>query len=96
MRYHKSPHPISRTHKPPHLTLEEWQPSPVPEPWQDLLTTGAAFLQALSTNVSPPLFETDKNTGRSYLKIPLPDKKIIQSALPAINSLVDTLKGLVK
>ena len=76
------------------------------EPWQDLLTTGTAFLQALGRNISrgqkpsgqdlTRLLETDKKTGRSYLKIPLPDKKIIQSVLPAINSLVNTLKGLVK
>jgi hypothetical protein len=90
--------------------ISKYVPGPAPEtmaePWQDLLTTGAAFLQALGRTVSRGqksgeqdlnrLFETDGKTGRSYLKIPMPDKEIIQSTLPAINSLLDALKNLVK
>ncbi len=84
---------------------KEAEPTPEPagEPLQDLLTTGAAFLQSLSKNLSGiqrsgklntnRFLETDKKTGRSYLKMPLPDKKVIQSALPAINSLLGAVKG---
>jgi len=80
-------------------------PRPMAEPWQELLSTGAAFLQILGKGITAQkdgkpdwtsLLETDKKTGRSYLKMPLPDKKVIQSALPALNSLVDTLKTLTK
>ena len=76
-------------------------PTPA-EPWQELLTAGAAFLKSISTTPKAgkpkwtTLLETDKKTGRSYLKMPLPDKKVIQSALPALNSLVDTLKTLTE
>ncbi len=99
-------------HEPPHAEPEmpveaEAAPEPVTEPWQDILSTGASFLQALGKSISEPqgsksgkpnlgtLLETDKKTGRSYLKIPVPDKQVIQSALPAISSLLDTLKGMV-
>ena len=85
---------------------EPGAPEVIGEPWQELLTTGAALLQALGKNISgaqeagrpywSTLVETDSKTGKSCLKIPLPDKQVIQSALPAINSLIDTLKNLVE
>jgi hypothetical protein len=82
------------------------EPGSMPESWQDLLSAGTAFLQALGKSMSgvqkaadtnrATLVDTDKKTGKSYLKIPLPDKQVIQSALPAINSFLETLKGLVE
>ena len=85
---------------------EPGAPEAASEPWQELLTSGAAFLQALGNGISSVqrtgkpdwtrLIETDKRTGKPCLKIPLPDKQLIQSALPAINSLLGTLKSLVE
>ncbi|MFQ5485210.1 MAG: DEAD/DEAH box helicase [Desulfobacterales bacterium] len=87
-------------------TAPEPGPKLVCEPWQDLLTTGTSFLQALDRSISgvqkngrldwATSLETDKKSGKSYLKIPLPDKKLIQSALPTINSLLETLKSMVE
>ncbi len=87
-------------------TAPEPSPEPVAEPWQELLSTGAAFLQALGRNTArgqksgrpdlTTLLERDEKTGKSYLKIPLPDKEVIQSTLPAINSLLGALKDLMR
>ena len=91
--------------EPARLVQRETAPTPGLEPWQDLLTAGTAFLQVLGRNISggqrtgkidlTKLIERDEKTGKSCLKIPLPDKQIIQSAIPAINSLLETLKGLI-
>ena len=89
-------------------TEREGEPRPAgppgAEPWQELLTTGAAFLGALGKTVSGlqgegkadlgTLLETDPRTGKSYLRIPLPEKEAIQSALPAISSILDLVKKL--
>lgn len=75
------------------------------KPLQDLLITGVTFLQSLGKTISAGQGDTSEklakffdkdNTGRTYLKFPLPDKKVIQAALPAIDSLLDVLKSLIK
>ena len=91
----------------PEIPIEaKTAPESVAEPWQELLSTGAAFLQALGKKTAgsqkagrpdlTTLLERDEKTGKSYLKIPLPDKEVIQSTLPAINSLLDALKSLMR
>lgn len=68
----------------------------------ELITAGAAFLQALSKNVSPEaekpdfsrMLEKDEKTGRSYLRVPVPEKKVIKSVLPALESLSKVLSDM--
>lgn len=70
--------------------------------YQELFAAGGTLLKILADVFSGPqtsdsqqknnFVETDKETGKSYFKIPLPDKQIIQSALPVINYFVETLK----
>lgn len=71
--------------------------------YQELFAAGGVLLKTLADVFSVPqtsdgprknnFVETDKETGKSYFKIPLPDKQIIQTALPVINSFVEALKG---
>jgi len=78
-------------------------PSPAPSPFQPLIEAGAAFLRQLGDTLaggrergaSPAasLIETDQRTGRSYLRIPVPDPKLIQTAVSALAPLAEFLKG---
>lgn len=71
--------------------------------YQEIFAAGATLLKTLADVFSVPktsdgpqrnnFVEIDKETGKSYFKIPLPDKQIIQTALPVINSFVEALKS---
>jgi len=70
-----------------------------PSPLQPLIETGAAFLRELGQVVaenrakgrSPidAFMQTDKATGRPYLKIPVPDRQTVQTVASALASLLD-------
>jgi len=75
-------------------------PSPAASPFQPLIEAGAAFLRQLGDTLAagrergaPSLIETDQATGRSYLRIPVPDPKLIESAVSALTPLADLLKA---
>ncbi|MFC1766830.1 DEAD/DEAH box helicase, partial [Planctomycetota bacterium] len=68
-------------------------PEPVNQPWSDLVTTGLSFLDKLrgvmntepgkATDTGTPAklpvaIETDKTTGQSFLKLPVPTKDLLQ------------------
>ncbi|MFA7482290.1 MAG: hypothetical protein WC314_17415 [Vulcanimicrobiota bacterium] len=40
------------------------------------------------------MIETDRETGRSYLRVPLPEKEALQSLLQAATPLLQMLSGL--
>jgi len=88
---------------PQRRAAEEAAPSPAPSPFQPLIEAGAAFLRQLGDTLaagrergqSPAasLIETDQTTGRSYLRIPVPDPKLIETAVAALAPLADLLKA---
>ncbi|MGA1794381.1 MAG: DEAD/DEAH box helicase [bacterium] len=84
---------------------EEEKPCVAPAPampLQPLLEAGAAFLKQLGTFVAegrkqghPPLaslIDTDKESGRSYLRIPVPEPKVMEGLVSAIGPLLDMFK----
>jgi hypothetical protein len=86
-------------------TVEE-EPQVQQEPTasiEPLLRAGAAFLKELGAFVtetrepgkSPAasLLDKDEKTGRTYLKIPMPDPKIIEGVVSAIGPLLDRFKA---
>lgn len=78
-------------------------PSPAPSPYQPLIEAGAAFLRELGAaftsnrergqSPAASLLETDRSTGRSYLRIPVPDPKLIETAAAALAPLAGLLKA---
>jgi hypothetical protein len=78
-------------------------PAAAPSPFQPLIEAGAAFLRQLGDTLaagrdrgdSPAasLIETDQKTGRSYLRIPVPDPKLIETAVSALAPLADLLRA---
>lgn len=65
---------------------------------QNLRIAGASLLRALAEELekNPVGVEQDATTGKSFLKVPLPDSEIMQAAFPAIQSFLDILKGAIK
>ncbi|MBI5376292.1 MAG: hypothetical protein HZA77_12700, partial [Candidatus Schekmanbacteria bacterium] len=67
----------------------------------DLIKTGITFLEKLGTSLSDgkslqPLISTfvekDKDTGKTFLKIPVPDEDIINKAVSIFSGLLQGLK----
>jgi len=71
-------------------------------PWAPLLSAGLKFVEALAAappgsgsgngkqpavTVSP-LIETDAKTGRSYLKLPMPEPQVVQQLSDALSRLL--------
>ena len=78
------------------------RPAP-PSPFQPLLEAGAGFLRELGTFVAknrepgkPALasfVETDAKTGKSYLKVPMPEPKTIENIVAAVGPLFDMFRA---
>ncbi|HVA41585.1 MAG TPA: hypothetical protein VNF49_13020, partial [Candidatus Binataceae bacterium] len=78
-------------------------------PWAPLFTVGLKLLETLaappprkaggdggengSTNISGGWIETDRSTGRSVLKLPLPDPQVLEQLTVALSRLVAGLGG---
>jgi superfamily II DNA or RNA helicase len=76
----------------------EERPAPA-DPWSGLLQTGMAFLQRLAAPPSgqapansAPVVQRDEKTGESFLRLPIPDAKIVNEALSAIGKLLEGLR----
>jgi len=58
-------------------------------PWAPLLEVGLQFLGGLNgTGGQAPLLETDPESGRAYLKIPVPDPAVVQRLADALRDLL--------
>ena len=70
----------------------------VEDPITSLFKTGIQLLEHFQTQMSegnkasPPLIDKDEKTGQSYLKIPVPDEKVVKQALGAFEALLSLLK----
>ena len=68
-----------------------------------MLETGAAFLRELGAALAEPsssgksglaaLLEKDEATGRSYLKLPMPEPEALRRIVEAAQPLLDMLQG---
>ncbi|MBI5873559.1 MAG: DEAD/DEAH box helicase [Candidatus Omnitrophica bacterium] len=67
-------------------------------PYQDIFAAGASFFKVLAAGLEkqPVTLEKDAATGRSCLKVPLPDQEIMRGALPAVESFLGALKSYIK
>jgi superfamily II DNA/RNA helicase len=73
---------------------------PVADPWSGLLQTGLSLLEQLATasRTSPDqreglrFVERDPQTGRDYLKIPMPGPDVLDRALQTIGTLLDRFR----
>ena len=93
--------PPSEPEREEEAAAEPERPAPLSS-LQPLLESGAAFLRelgALAAQTQRPdapglasLVETDHQTGRSYLKVPMPDPKTIENVAGALAPLLDMLK----
>jgi hypothetical protein len=71
--------------------------------FEPLLRAGATFLKELGTFVTESrepgkspvasLLDKDEKTGRTYLKIPMPDPKVIEGVFSAIGPLLERFKA---
>jgi hypothetical protein len=70
--------------------------SPAPaSPWAPLLEVGLQFLGSLANAAQPgqaqaPFLETDPQTGRAWLKLPVPEPAAIQRLTDALRELLAT------
>ena len=73
--------------------------APAPNPWAPLLNVGLQLVEALAAAGSrgngkeplaaaSPWVETDAQTGRSYLKLPMPEPQIVQQFSNALSLLI--------
>jgi superfamily II DNA or RNA helicase len=63
--------------------------APSRDPWRPLIEVGLNFLEGLAGSQehgspAPSLLETDSDTGRTYLKIPVPDPHTVQRFADAL------------
>jgi superfamily II DNA or RNA helicase len=73
---------------------------PAADPWSGLLQTGLSLLEQLATasRTSPGerkglrFVERDPQTGRDYLKIPMPSPDVLDRALQTIGTLLDRFR----
>lgn len=70
-------------------TAPQAAPTPV-NAWAPLLEVGLQFLNGLAKGGTSPLLETDRETGRTYLKLPVPEPATVQRLADALREL---LKG---
>ncbi len=80
-------------------TLESRPPSA--DSWASLLTAGLRLVESLTAASSgngngaagarPPWIETDAETGRTYVKLPVPDPQVLQTFGDALSRLVGSL-----
>lgn len=70
-----------------------------PDAWAQLLTVGLELVETLAASSRPhtadgasapasPWVETDPGTGRSYLKLPMPEPRVLRQLSDALTSLV--------
>lgn len=74
-----------------------------PNPWAPLLSAGLKLVEALAaaepvnadgknkSAATSPLIETDAQTGRSYLKLPMPEPQVVQQLSDALLRLIASL-----
>lgn len=80
-------------------TLESRQPAA--DSWASLLTAGLKLVESLTaasggnghgtTATGPRWIETDAETGRTYVKLPVPDSQVLQTLGDALSRLVNSL-----
>jgi SNF2 family DNA or RNA helicase len=81
---------------PPPPTEEAAEPPPAPlSPWAPLLEVGLEFLGSLANAAQPgqaqaPFLETDPQTGRAWLKLPVPEPASIQRLADSLRELLAT------
>jgi hypothetical protein len=66
------------------------------ELWTPLLSAGLKLIEALTADQASmrnPLMATDSGTGRSYLKIPLPEPQVLGQLTAALSTLLAGLAG---
>jgi superfamily II DNA or RNA helicase len=67
------------------------QPPPIASPWGPLLSAGLKLIETLAAT-SPgkpsPWTETDAQTGRTYLKLPMPEPQVVQQFSDALARLL--------
>lgn len=72
----------------------------VPDPWASLLDVGVQFAQALAAargvnqgqTSTHPWIETDAQTGKPYLKLPVPEPETVQRLAETLSSLLSGLR----
>jgi superfamily II DNA or RNA helicase len=69
----------------------------MPDTWAPLVHVGVKLMQTLAERLSAgngaqQLIETDERTGRSYLKIPVPEPAAVQRVADALNELLSGLR----
>jgi hypothetical protein len=78
---------------------------PIADPWMGLLQSGMALLQQLTlagsregttssgrTPASGSLIQCDEKTGETYLKLPVPPPEVVNQALRALETLVQSVR----
>ncbi len=75
--------------------------SPAPDPWATLIDAGLKFVETLAAvrplgdsgpSVTPPWIETDAQTGKSYVKLPVPEPETAQRLAEALTGLLAGLR----
>lgn len=91
--------PRQRKSRSEHRTMEEPAVLPTSDPWSGLLQAGMAMLSRMSPSANGdrsttvnPLVKKDTKTGESFLRLPVPEPKIVEQALTAISRLLESLR----
>ncbi len=88
---------MSASDQPPLVNAQKEQ-SVLEDPLKSLFKTGIQLLEHFQSHIKEPnsepssFIEKDAATGQSYLKIPMPDEKVVAQALGAFESLLSLLK----
>ncbi len=86
----------------PEATLETTPAPPPADPWGPLLEVGLKFVEGLAAARSTsaergaqpsPLLETDAQTGKTYLKLPVPEPETVQRLADALRGFLTGLGG---
>lgn len=68
------------------------QTTPPANPWAPLLELGLQFLDGVAKGGSSPLLETDPQSGRAYLKLPVPEPAAVQRLADALREVLRTTR----
>ncbi len=99
--------PPARPDKAAEADGEEAAPAPVvtttpaADPWTGLLQAGMALLEQFAGAARPgaaggpasSLVQRDERTGEAYLKVPMPKPEVLDQALQAFQTLLQSLRG---
>ena len=69
----------------------------MPDTWAPLVNVGVKLMQTLAEQLSArneaqQWIETDARTGRSYLKVPVPEPAAVQRVADALEALLNGLR----